>query len=67
MTAIKVPTLGGTLDPAKRRFEEELKPALPQMKLVLIEGASHGGASGRPEFIKAVKEFLAAHPATDGH
>jgi pimeloyl-ACP methyl ester carboxylesterase len=70
MAAIKVPTLGivGTLDPAKRRFEGELKPALPQMKLVLIEGASHGGAPGRPEFIKAVKEFLVAHPAsTDGH
>jgi len=70
MAAIKVPTVGivGTLDPAKRRYEEELKAALPPMKLVLIEGASHVGAPGRPEFIKAVKEFLAAHPAsTDGN
>ena len=69
MAAINVPTLGivGTLDPAKKRFEE-LKAALPQMKLVLIEGAPHIGALARPEFIKAVKEFLVAHPAsTDGH
>jgi hypothetical protein len=34
------------------------------MKLVLIEGASHGGAPGRPEFIKAVKDFLAEHRAS---
>jgi pimeloyl-ACP methyl ester carboxylesterase len=69
MAAIKVPTLGivGTLDPAKKRLEE-LKAALPQMKLVLIEGAPHIGAPARPEFIKAVKDFLAEHPAsTDGH
>jgi pimeloyl-ACP methyl ester carboxylesterase len=69
MAAIKVPTLGivGTLDPTKKPVEE-LKAALPQMKLVLIEGASHASAPGRPEYIKAVKEFLAEHPAsTDGH
>jgi pimeloyl-ACP methyl ester carboxylesterase len=71
MAAIKVPTLGivGTLD--RHELLERLKAALPQMKLVLIEGASHAGATGaarRPEFIKAVKEFLAEHPAsTDGH
>jgi pimeloyl-ACP methyl ester carboxylesterase len=71
MAAIKVPTLGivGTLD--RHELLERLKAALPQMKLVLIEGASHTGATGaarRPEFIKAVKEFLAEHPAsTDGH
>jgi pimeloyl-ACP methyl ester carboxylesterase len=73
MAAIKVPALGivGTLDSANKKPLEELKAALRQMKLVLIEGASHGGAAGavgRPEFIKAVKEFLAEHPAsTDGH
>jgi pimeloyl-ACP methyl ester carboxylesterase len=69
MAAIKVPKLGivGTLDPTKKSFEE-LKAALPQMKLVLIEGAGHIGAPARPEFIKAVKEFLAEHPAsTDSH
>jgi pimeloyl-ACP methyl ester carboxylesterase len=65
MAAIKVPTLGivGTLDPAKRPFDE-LKAALPPMKLVQIEGAPHLGAHGRPEFIKAVKEFLAEHRAS---
>jgi pimeloyl-ACP methyl ester carboxylesterase len=47
MAAINAPTLGivGTLDPAKKRFEE-LKAALPQMKLVLIEGAPHPSSSG---------------------
>jgi pimeloyl-ACP methyl ester carboxylesterase len=67
MAAIKVPTLGivGTLDPAKKPFEE-LKAALPQMKLVLIEGASHASAPRRPEFIKAVMEFLAEHRASVG-
>jgi pimeloyl-ACP methyl ester carboxylesterase len=67
MAAINVPTLGivGTLDPAKKRFEE-LKAALPQMKLVLIEGAPHIGAPARPEFIKAVEEFLAGHPDSSG-
>ena len=65
MAAINVPTLGivGTLDPAKKPFEE-LKAALPQMNLVLIEGASHLSAPGRPEYIKAVKELLAEHRAS---
>jgi pimeloyl-ACP methyl ester carboxylesterase len=69
MAAIKVPTLGivGTLDPNKKSLEE-LKAALPQMKLVLIEGVGHVGALARAEFIKAVKEFLAEHPAsTNSH
>jgi pimeloyl-ACP methyl ester carboxylesterase len=69
MAAIKVPTLVivGTLDPNKTPFDE-LKAVLPPMKLVQIEGAPHLGAPARPEFIKAVKEFLAEHPAsTDGH
>jgi len=67
MASVKVPTLGivGTLDPNKKRVEE-LNAALPQMKLVLIEGALHISAPGRPEFIKAVKEFLAEHRASVG-
>jgi pimeloyl-ACP methyl ester carboxylesterase len=67
MAAINVPMLGivGTLDPAKKRFDE-LKAALPQMKLVLIEGAPHMGAPARPEYIKAVEEFLAVHRDSTG-
>jgi pimeloyl-ACP methyl ester carboxylesterase len=66
MAAINVPSgIVGTLDPAKKRFEE-LKAALPRMKLVLIEGAPHISAPARPEFIKAVEEFLAGHPDSSG-
>ena len=67
MRAVTVPTLGivGTADPYLREFEE-LKAAMPQLRLVTIEGASHGAAPGRPEFIQALQAFLAAHPAPPG-
>jgi pimeloyl-ACP methyl ester carboxylesterase len=63
MAAVKVPTLGivGTADPYMKDFNE-LKRVMPQMKLLLIEGASHVNATRRPEFVKAVEEFLAVHP-----
>ncbi len=64
MRAVNVPAIGivGTADPYLREFEQ-LKSAMPQLQLVTIEGASHGSAPGRPEFIQALKAFLAAHPA----
>jgi pimeloyl-ACP methyl ester carboxylesterase len=64
MAAVKVPTLGvvGTADPYLAEFND-LKRVMPQMTLVTIEGASHGSAPGRPEFVKAIQEFLAAHLA----
>ena len=64
MAAVTVPTLGvvGTADPYLREFEE-LKAAMPQLQLVTIEGASHGSAPGRPEFVRAILDFLRAHPA----
>jgi pimeloyl-ACP methyl ester carboxylesterase len=68
MAAIKVPTLGiaGTADPYRRELED-LKAVLPPMRLILIEGASHASALARPEYIKAVEDFLAEHPnSTDG-
>jgi hypothetical protein len=34
-----------------------LKTAMPQP----IDGASHGNAPNRPEFVTALKAFLAAH------
>jgi len=43
---------------------KELQRVLPSTKLVVIDGATHGGNTGalyRPEFIGAIREFLAAH------
>ena len=66
--AITVPTLGivGSLDGYLADFRE-LKALRPAMTLVVIDGASHGGTKGamaRPEFVAAVREFIAAHPLT---
>ena len=63
--AVKVPTLGivGSLDPYLASFRE-LSKLRPDMKLVVVEGASHGGDSGamrRPEFVVAVREFIAVN------
>ena len=67
MRAVTVPTLGivGTADPYLREFEA-LKAAMPQLQLVTIPGASHGTAPGRPEFVRALMDFLAAHPIPAG-
>ncbi len=37
---------------------------MPSLKVVTISGAAHGGergATGRPEFVSAIREFIAAH------
>jgi hypothetical protein len=37
----------------------------PGVKLVVIDGASHGGPKGamaRPEFLAAVRDLMASHP-----
>jgi pimeloyl-ACP methyl ester carboxylesterase len=59
MSAIKVPTLGivGSLDPSLPKYKE-LKEVMPQLQLVVIEGAPHGSAPTRPEFIQSVIQFL---------
>ena len=62
---VKVPTLGivGSLDGYLTDFQE-LKKLRPEMKLVVIEGATHGGARSarlRSEFIAAVREFIASN------
>lgn len=64
MRAVTVPVLGivGTNDPYLRDFQQ-LKAVMPQMTLVTVEGASHGTAPGRPEFVAALEAFLRAHPA----
>jgi pimeloyl-ACP methyl ester carboxylesterase len=63
LAASTVPMLGivGTADPYLADFER-LKVAKPNLKLVTIQGASHGTAPSRPEFPAAVLEFLSAHP-----
>ena len=60
--AVKVPTLGvvGTLDGYLANFQD-LKTLRPDLQLVVIEGASHGTAASRPEFLAATREFLLAH------
>jgi pimeloyl-ACP methyl ester carboxylesterase len=64
MAAVTVPTLGvvGTADPYLSQFRE-LQAAMPQLRLVTIEGASHGSAPERPEFAHTVLAFLRSHPA----
>jgi pimeloyl-ACP methyl ester carboxylesterase len=68
--AVTVPTLGvvGTLDPAIDDFQE-LQKLRPALELVVIEGATHGGersAMRRPEFLAALRRFVAAHPGDAG-
>jgi len=64
VAAVRVPTLGvvGSLDDYLRDFQA-LKKLRPDIKLVIVEGATHGGDRGagrRPEFVAAVRELLAS-------
>ena len=65
VAAVRVPTLGvvGSLDDYLRDFDA-LKKLRPDVKVVVVEGATHGGDRGagrRPEFIAAVRELLVSH------
>ena len=65
LAAVRVPTLGiiGTGDPSVDAMRE-LAPLMPALKLVVIDGAEHGGERGilrQPEFLRTLREFLAAH------
>jgi pimeloyl-ACP methyl ester carboxylesterase len=40
---------------------DAFKRLKPEVKLVVIDGAEHAGATSRPEFAAAVREFLIAH------
>jgi pimeloyl-ACP methyl ester carboxylesterase len=64
MATVKVPTLGivGTLDHALKEMQA-LKKARPDMKLVLLEGVSHTGATGiqgQPQLLVEIRAFLAS-------
>ena len=65
VAAVKVPTLAvvGSLDGALGDFHE-LKKLRPDVKLIVIDGATHVGDRGverRPEFIGAIREFIASN------
>jgi alpha-beta hydrolase superfamily lysophospholipase len=64
MAAVRVPVLAvvGSIDPALAGVNE-LKAAMPSLKVVVIEGASHisadeRGAPRRPEFVNASESSL---------
>jgi pimeloyl-ACP methyl ester carboxylesterase len=67
LKAVRVPlqAIVGTADPAIAGVQA-LKELLPALRVVAIEGATHVGAPrgtpSRPEFVPALREFIAAHP-----
>jgi pimeloyl-ACP methyl ester carboxylesterase len=63
--ALRMPLLAviGSADPIKAGVDA-FKQIKPDLKVVVIDGATHSGARGapaRPEFAAAVHDFLAAH------
>lgn len=62
MGAVEVPVLGivGSKDRYLARFQE-LKKDMPQLQLVVLEGATHSSALGRPEFLQSLLDFLHEH------
>lgn len=68
MAAVRVPTIGvvGGAD-AFLVGMKELKVLLPALTVVVIDGATHSGdraATRRPEYVNAIREFIAAHRLT---
>ncbi len=63
LRANKIPVLAliGEADPLKAGVDQ-LDGVLPKLKVVVIPGANHINTPANPEFIKALKAFLAAHP-----
>jgi len=60
--AMSMPLLAivGSVDGVKPGVDA-FKRQKPELKLVVIEGVAHAGATSRPEFAAAVREFLIAH------
>jgi pimeloyl-ACP methyl ester carboxylesterase len=67
LAATAVPVLGvvGSSDPYLRDFER-LRAAMPALRLAVVEGATHDEAPHRPEFARAVLDFLAQGPRPGG-
>ena len=66
--AIAAPMLAvvGSADPIKAGVDA-FKRVAPSVQVLVIDGATHSGprgAPGRPEFVAAVHDFLAAHRST---
>lgn len=66
--AVNVPTIGiaGSEDPLLLGLQD-LKKLRPALKLVIIDDATHSGVRGaqsRPEFVAAIREFIASHSQT---
>ncbi len=63
LRANKIPVLAliGELDPLKVAVDQ-FDGVLAKLKVVVIPGANHINTPGNPEFIKALKAFLAEHP-----
>jgi pimeloyl-ACP methyl ester carboxylesterase len=64
VSAVRVPTLEvvGSFDPMLTAANE-LKTAMPALKITVVEGATHSGDRGtpkRPEFVNAVRAFIEA-------
>jgi pimeloyl-ACP methyl ester carboxylesterase len=60
LAASGVPTLGivGSVDPYLEDLRE-LKALMPELEMVVIEGAAHASAHEFPEFVRAVEGFIA--------
>ena len=62
MAAVSVPVLGivGNEDAYLAELRA-LSQVMPQLKLVVLDGATHASAPAHPGFVPAVQAFLAAH------
>ena len=65
LAAVKVPTLAivGSADRMVNGVRE-IQRVMKGLNVVVIEGAGHENASRRPEFVNALREFIAAHRQT---
>jgi pimeloyl-ACP methyl ester carboxylesterase len=63
--ANKVPTLAmvGSLDPLKAGVDHLEAMNMPNLKVVVVPGATHMTAFASPVFIQNLKSFLEEHPA----
>ena len=62
LAAVDVATLGivGSRDPYLAQFQS-LARCMRTLELVVIEGAAHADAAAHPQFVAALRAFLAAH------
>ena len=71
LRSVKVPILAvvGSLDGYVADFNE-LKKLRPDVNLVIVDQATHGGPRGanlRPEFVTAIREFIASNRTVASH